>query len=268
MIDEIGMHQSEKRQYGDASNLNARLQLHECFSTNKYGWHRWVFDQLGLTSKRDILELGCGTGDLWQKNADRIPTGWNITLTDVEVSMVNEAKRHLCKVNHPFRFAVFDAQSIPLDAESVDVVIANHMLYHVSDKHKVFSEISRVLRPAGLFFASSIGRNHMRELYELVHRFDPSFDPWSRRFGKSFLLENGHKQISRWFPKVMLRRYEDSLIINETEPLLAYVMSTDLKSIFNSQTLKEFKKFIENELALHNSVYVTKDSGLFQACKE
>ena len=32
-------------QYKDASNLNARIRLHVEFSTNKYGWFRWVFDQ-------------------------------------------------------------------------------------------------------------------------------------------------------------------------------------------------------------------------------
>ena len=32
-------------QYKNAQNLNARIQLHERFSTNKYGWQRWVFDR-------------------------------------------------------------------------------------------------------------------------------------------------------------------------------------------------------------------------------
>jgi hypothetical protein len=33
-------------QYKTASNLNARIRLHQRFSTNPYGWHRWVFDQI------------------------------------------------------------------------------------------------------------------------------------------------------------------------------------------------------------------------------
>jgi hypothetical protein len=32
--------------YRDASNLNARIQLHRKFSTNPYGWYDWVFDTL------------------------------------------------------------------------------------------------------------------------------------------------------------------------------------------------------------------------------
>ena len=47
-------------QYKDSGNLEARFQLHERYSTNKYGWHRWVFDQLRVPRDGRVLELGCG----------------------------------------------------------------------------------------------------------------------------------------------------------------------------------------------------------------
>ncbi len=36
------------RQYRDASNLEARIALHERFSTNPYGLPRWIFDHFEL----------------------------------------------------------------------------------------------------------------------------------------------------------------------------------------------------------------------------
>jgi len=69
-------------QYEDASNLNARVRLHAEFSTNKYGWCRWVFDQLQLPERCRVLEVGCGPGWLWKQNLRRIPAGWDITLSD------------------------------------------------------------------------------------------------------------------------------------------------------------------------------------------
>ncbi|MFC1952675.1 hypothetical protein ACFLWR_00900 [Chloroflexota bacterium] len=39
-----------KGQYGDSSNLVTRVQFHDRFSTNHYGWMLWVFDQLHLES--------------------------------------------------------------------------------------------------------------------------------------------------------------------------------------------------------------------------
>ena len=59
-----------KQEYRDATNLNARIRLHQRFSLNPYGWLRWVFDQLDLPSECRILELGCGPGNLWLENLD------------------------------------------------------------------------------------------------------------------------------------------------------------------------------------------------------
>ena len=39
-------------QYRDASNLDARGDLHRRFGTNPRGWHRWVFDHLRLPPQR------------------------------------------------------------------------------------------------------------------------------------------------------------------------------------------------------------------------
>ena len=47
-------------QYRDASKLQARMGVHERYSVNQYGWHRWVFDQLDLPPQSRVLELGCG----------------------------------------------------------------------------------------------------------------------------------------------------------------------------------------------------------------
>lgn len=57
-----------KYQYKNASNLNTRIRLHQEFSTNKYGWQRWLFDQLKFTPQSCVLELGCGAGNLWLEN--------------------------------------------------------------------------------------------------------------------------------------------------------------------------------------------------------
>jgi hypothetical protein len=52
------------KQYKDDSNLSTRIRIHVNFSTNKYGWFPWVFDQFDFPGRVQILELGCGPGDL------------------------------------------------------------------------------------------------------------------------------------------------------------------------------------------------------------
>jgi hypothetical protein len=52
------------QQYSTGANLNARIAVHERFSTNRYDWYRWFFDLLGELDGRQILEMGTGTGKL------------------------------------------------------------------------------------------------------------------------------------------------------------------------------------------------------------
>ena len=83
-------------QYKDSSNLDARVAIHQRFSTNSYGWMNWVFDHLlTLPADAKILELGSGTGLLWKENANRIPSAWDITLSDLSAGMLDSTWRNL-----------------------------------------------------------------------------------------------------------------------------------------------------------------------------
>src|SRR5262249_18967309 len=154
-----------REQYKNASNLNDRIQLHTRFSTNRYDFQMWVFDQLKLASDSRILELGCGPGSLWRPNCERIPPGWQITLTDFSIGMLEEARANLTGAP-AFTFQLADAQALPFQVAEFDGVIANHMLYHVPDRARAFSEIRRVLRPGGRFYAATNGEAHLQEIHE------------------------------------------------------------------------------------------------------
>ena len=83
-------------QYKDSSNLDARIAIHQRFSTNSQGWFNWVFDVLEqLPEKANIVELGCGPAVLWKECASRIPDGWVVTLTDLSDGMLDAAWRNL-----------------------------------------------------------------------------------------------------------------------------------------------------------------------------
>ncbi len=253
------------KQYRDASNLQARLRLHQRFSVNKYGWHRWVFDQFSLPPLCRVLELGCGSGTLWLENLDRIPAGWNIILSDFSAGMLEETGRILEKRRH-FQFKIVDAQSIPYESEYFDAVIANHMLYHVPDTPKAFSEIRRVLKPGGHFYASTIGERHLSEMADLLSEFDLGLASW-RNLADSFTLENGLEQLSRWFSEVKLYRYEDALEVTEVAPLVDYILSGRVDIPGKRQT--QFREFVAREMESRGGVFhVTKDSGMFASLRE
>ncbi|MGB7538773.1 MAG: methyltransferase domain-containing protein [Anaerolineales bacterium] len=255
-------------QYRDAANLNARIVLHKRFSINPYGWLRWVFDRISLPPVNRILELGCGPGGLWGENADRIPRGWEITLSDASPGMLEQARASLEAAGRPFRFEVIDAQSIPFPDGTFDAVIANHMLYHVPDRKKALREIRRVLRPGGRFFASTIGNGHLRELADLAIQFDPALVSWGgpSLAKDTFTLENGAAQIAPLFNDVSLHRYEDALVITEPAPLVDYVLSGRIK--LDGEERAKFVRYVEQEMERRGGVFrVTKESGLFEAVR-
>jgi ubiquinone/menaquinone biosynthesis C-methylase UbiE len=253
-------------QYKDSSKLDARVKLHQRFSTNEYGWFRWMFDTLlKLPADARILELGCGHGLLWKENVGRIPSNWDITLSDLSPGMLDSAWRNLVVIGRSFKFKEIDAQEIPFDDETFDAVIANHMLYHVPDKPKALGEIKRVLKPNGVLFATTIGRNHLKEMADWIRKVNPKGDFGS--FGSSFNLENGLEQLNLFFPQVTVSRYPDSLKVREVKPIIAFIRSTMHVAETQEDEFENLAFELEQELKEKGSIFIQKDSGLFEAIK-
>ncbi|MCB9135048.1 MAG: class I SAM-dependent methyltransferase [Anaerolineales bacterium] len=254
------------QQYKDASNLNARIRLHDLFSTNPYGIHRWMFDQFAMPENCSLLELGCGPATLWQDSLTRISAGWRVTLTDFSPGMVTAAQQALA--GHPnFTFEQVDAQAIPYPDASFDFVMAHYMLYHVPDRPRALAEIARVLKPGGCFFAVTLGAHHIREIFEIMREFDPS---WALgHTNNAFTLENGEAQIAPFFSSVEMRQYPDSLAITDSDPLVAYILSMSAMrdTKVTPQKLATLRADIEGRLTRDGSIHVQKNSGMFVAVK-
>jgi len=252
-------------QYRDDRNLNARLALHQRFSGNQYGWQPWLFDQLGFPSQARILEVGCGPGDLWRRNAARIPAGWRLLLTDLSAGMVAAAQRNLADLVGVMAFGVADAQDLPFCSASFDAAIANHMLYHVPDRPRALAELARVLRPGGCLVAATNGERNMAELGALVRGFDPDIR-WEQ-YAAGFTLQNGAAQLAPWFGRVERLVYEDGLVITEAEPLVAYVLSMQGNATqrLSGDQASAFADYVQRTLARDGAIRIGKEAGLFRA---
>ena len=254
-------------QYRDPSNLDARVVIHQRFSTNSYGWFKWVFDTLlKLPENARILELGSGHGLLWKENTSRLPIGWNVTLSDLSSGMLDAAWRNLVVTGRAFQFKEMDAQSIPFEEQTFDAVIANHMLYHVPDRPKAIAEIKRVLKPGGHLIATTVGEHHMQEMMSWYARVHVS-KLWES-FANPFTLENGLEQLKPYFPQVLISRYKDNLEITEIEPIMAYIHSGIRAGELSEAELQNLQNELKNELKKSGRIFVSKDSGLFEAIKQ
>lgn len=252
-------------QYHDNTRLQTRIQFHKRFSVQQYDLSLWLFDCFRMPSLGVVLELGCGSGDLWYTNKDRIPVGWDLMLSDFSAGMLKQAQQQLPDVSHHVRFMAVDAQAIPFANNTFDVVIANFMLYHVPDRAKALAEIQRVLKPACRLYAATVGETHLQELSELLGCIDSSLSFWGTQPTISFTLDNGQEQLTPWFSDVALYRYDDALMVTEIEPLITFLES--FAPLNDSQRLI-LMRAIENEFVRQNGImHITKDLGMFEAVK-
>jgi len=212
-----------KEQYRDSGNFVQRLALHRRFGTNRYGWYRWVFDQLVLSSAPRILEVGCGPGALWKRNLERTPARTFMVLSDFSAGMLRDCAHNLGNGAGRVRLCQLDARRLPFRDHSFDTIVANMMLYHVADRANAIRDIRRVLMEGGSLYATTTGSRYMREINEAAWRIldVPPRATSADRFG----LESGHRQLGAIFSRVETRRYESSLRVTQSGPLMEYFLS-------------------------------------------
>lgn len=139
------------------------------------------------------------------------------------------------------------------------------MLYHIPDLPRALGEIRRVLKPGGHLYATTIGREHMRELGDLLRKSWPRSTWKGVGASNPFVLENGREQLLPFFPQVTLDLYENALEVTEAEPLAAYAFSGRHGSLLPPEVRESCVDFLRQELAAQGSIHLTASSDMFIA---
>ena len=240
----IDMEEQLMEQYQNAENLAIRIKLHTQFSVNKQGWFPWLFCQIDVCQDEKVMEIGCGNGELW-KNLDLSKNKvdcQNIILSDASVGMVRDAMDNLKE--YSFKYSVFDCNEIPYGEKMFHKLIANHMLFYVKNIAGVLKEAARVLKEEGTFYCTTYGKNHMREISELVKEFDNRIVLSEIELYKIFGIENGFDILRNYFEEVELKMYEDELLVDDAEILqiiFFHVMETRIRYCMGEK--KNLKSF-------------------------
>lgn len=268
IIHVLNMEKDLVEQYKDSTNLKVRIGLHDRFGANKQGWFQWIFEKMALPAGSKILELGCGNGELWRGNAEKIPADVKIILTDISGGMINDAKENLKHLKSQMAFEIVDASTLPYEDESFDVVIANHMIFYVKDREQAFSEIKRTLKPGGYLYCSTYGRGHMKQIEELTKNFDSRIVLSEVNLFEIFGLENGEEQVRPWFTEIKKHLYDDYLTIDDYKPLLDYILSChgNEHEILEGR-YEEFEKYVKSKVERTSAFKISKHAGMFQCRK-
>jgi malonyl-CoA O-methyltransferase len=128
-----------------------------------------ILERLTLikTNPETILDVGSGTGyciDALEKNYKRA----RVILLDIAPGMLHQARGKqswLAKTLRSKRsYVCGDAEALPLQDKSVDMIFSNLTIQWCEDLQHTFSEFKRVLKPEGLLMFSTLGPDTLKEL--------------------------------------------------------------------------------------------------------
>ena len=248
-------------QYRNAENVSVRIKLHAKCSTNPENWYSWIIRQAKLQESKNILELGCGNGELWQNISAEKLKGKHITLSDISAGMVEDARNALSeKQEVSFEFLQFDCENIPFKDRTFDRILANHVLFYCKNLGRALSEISRVIEPQGMLCASTYGSRHMKEITDLVKGYDKRINLSEIELYEIFGLENGERLLREYFSDVKLVRYE----VTDADLLCDYIFSCHgNQNEILCDKKSDFRAYVAEKVKKSGGIRITKDAGVF-----
>ncbi len=121
---------------------------------------RWFDRQIDWRCK-DVLDLGCAGGFMAEALAQR---GARVTGIDPAAAAIDAARIHALEGGLDIVYHTGVGEDLPYPAASFDAVVCVDVLEHVADLDKVLAEVTRTLRPGGMFLYDTINRNPLAKL--------------------------------------------------------------------------------------------------------
>ncbi len=152
--------------------------------------HEDVAERLSQGRAEPVLDIGCGNGRLMSHLNER----------GMAFVGLDSSSRMLASVHGPR--VLGDAAQLPFRSGSLGSVAALYMLYHLPDPRLAIAESYRVLRPGGLFVASTPSRHDDPELRSAL--------PRTRTM--TFDAESGPELVAEVFRNVKVERWDAPLV--------------------------------------------------------
>jgi ubiquinone/menaquinone biosynthesis C-methylase UbiE len=164
------------------------------------GTYRRIAERLtaGVPDGGRVLDVGTGHGRLVSEIATRRP-GLEVIGLDPSADMLSRARRRTAALENA-RVLLAPAESIPLEDESVDVVVSSLSSHHWADAGAALQEQQRVLRPGGRLWLVDLGRHMDEKISEEVAaaglRVTDDDPGWSRGVARRLVLISAQKPLA------------------------------------------------------------------------
>ena len=108
---------------------------------------------IDASSVGSALEIACGTGRLTKHLRRALASDARLVASDLSTDMLSVAKKKLADDN--IEWMIADAQGLPFEANSFDLVVCYFGLMLVPDKSQAFREALRVLKKGGMLLMAT-----------------------------------------------------------------------------------------------------------------
>ncbi len=206
-------------QYASDANLASRQAIYR-FQQPPVRTAAWALDLADLRGDERVLDVGCGNGAHLAELAGRAHRG-EVHGLDLSPGMLTAARSR-----SDASLLVGDAQELPFAADSFDVVLAMHMLYHVPDRDRAIAGIRRVLRANGVALFLTNSELHLAELNDMVASALSHVGAAETRTGRAyfdFSSESGAVELRRHFASVERHDVRSELVVTEASAIVEYV---------------------------------------------
>ena len=123
-------------------------------------------DRIASLAGKKVLDVGCGGGILSESMASR---GAHVTGIDMGEAPLQVARLHLLESGLDINYERIPVERLAEEQpESFDVVTCMEMLEHVPDPASVIEACSRLVKPGGHVFFSTLNRNPKSYLFAII----------------------------------------------------------------------------------------------------
>jgi trans-aconitate 2-methyltransferase len=221
-------------------------------------WGMELLKRLQLRGDENVLDIGCGAGELTAHIASQLPRG-RVLGIDSSATMIAHARAAFPESQYAnLRFEQMDARELSFENE-FDAVFSNAALHWVKDHLPVLCGIERALQPGGKLLLQMGGRGNARPFFVVVGRLIRE-DPW-RQYFNGFIFPYGFHGVDKyriWLREAHLEALRVELIPKDMrqrggEGLAAWVRTTWLP--YTERVPEDLREALITELI---SRYVTK----------
>jgi ubiquinone/menaquinone biosynthesis C-methylase UbiE len=260
--------------YATDDPLSVRIQTHERYTRPQVDFSAWVLDHIPWRGDEVVLDAGCGSGAYVEPVRARLGRGGWFIGGDLSLGMLRDAAAQFPSARPDLVNA--DAMNLPLPPACCDVVLANHMLYHVPVIEQALAEFRRALCSGGRLIAATNAGDSMQRFFSEMTRacqaLGHPFQVVSSAVTSRFNLENGAAALEPFFERVERHVLDSALVFPQAAPAIAYVDS--MRSVYEPQLppdlsweklMAQAERQIEAHIAASGSYRVPKTTGVFVA---